>query len=832
MKFRSYIDGVKYKRLNTKSYFVISGWCFACDGENVHYTLRINGIKRDIEIKEISRKDVCVKMRKYEPKLGCGFRIYAEIDPTERAEKLELTARTPGSSKCILVMNEKKIARVEEPQNLIYHLDYLRADQESGLPKYSIGGWAFADPDGPEVTYRVLTSSGEETEITKRIVNRDDLYRQGLVEKERRYCGFAIEFVGEPDVQYVFVISNGENTVKKRIEYNEVVKMNRRMSRAGTLKMVMQNVNKENVIKGCQYLKKNGPKKLVRRLKKGVYANGLPYDEWYEANKVTEEELQRQRAHKFDYEPKFSIIVPTYNTPIVFLREMIDSVVNQTYKNWELCIGDGSEGNKELEAVLAEYAEKDSRIKYQILEKNFGIAGNTNGALGLATGDYVGLFDHDDVLAPNALFEVTDALQNKKYDIIYTDEDKVSGDLSEHMDPNFKPDWSPDLFYSHNYITHFFVVKKAIIDEIGGFRSEYDGSQDYDLMFRCIEKADSIKHIPMILYHWRMHGGSVAENPESKMYAYEAGRKAIEGHFERTGIRAKVEHMPLWGMYHTIYETPGNPLVSVIIPNKDHTKDLNACIQSLYEVNSYKNIEVIIVENNSEKRETFDYYKEIVNKYPNIQVVTWEDEFNYAAINNFGVSFAKGEYILFLNNDTEMINDTAISELLGCCMREDVGIVGAKLLYEDDTVQHAGIVLGFGGFAGHVFTGIDKDDYGYMVRPRINCNYSAVTAACMMVDRKAYDAVEGFTEEFKVGLNDVDFCLKVRATGKLVVYNAHSLWHHYESKSRGYEDTPEKIKRFEGEIAMFQKRWGDLLAKGDPYYNKNFPIEYGPFRLG
>lgn len=290
--------------------------------------------------------------------------------------------------------------------------------------------------------------------------------------------------------------------------------------------------------------------------------------------------------------------------------------------------------------------------------------------------------------------------------------------------------------------------------------------------------------------------------------------------------------MPLWGMYHVIYETTGNPLVSVIIPNKDHTQDLDTCIRSLFEKSSYRNIEIIIVENNSEEAKTFSYYEEIQKKYENVKVVKWENEFNYAAINNFGVTFAKGDYYLFLNNDTEVINETAVSELLGCCMREDVGIVGAKLLYEDDTVQHAGIVLGFGGFAGHVFTGLDKDDYGYMVRPRINCNYSAVTAACMMVDRKAFEEVGGFREEFKVGLNDVDFCLKVRETGKLVVYNAHSLWHHYESKSRGYEDTPEKIRRFEGEIALFQKYWGDLLKKGDPYYNKNFPIEYGPFRLG
>lgn len=351
-------------------------------------------------------------------------------------------------------------------------------------------------------------------------------------------------------------------------------------------------------------------------------------------------------------------------------------------------------------------------------------------------------------------------------------------------------------------------------------------------MFRCIEKANSIYHIPKILYHWRMHAASTAENPESKLYCYEAGKKAIEEHYKRSGISAKVEMMPkpLWGMYHTVYETTGNPLVSIIIPNMEHKDVLKTCIDSLLNVNTYKNIEIIVVENNSTSKEIFDYYDEI-EQYENIKVVRWEKGFNYSALNNFGVQYASGEYLLFLNNDTEVIAPDAISEMLGCCMREEVGIVGAKLLYEDDTVQHAGVVIGFGGFAGHVFNGIKKDDYGYMVRARINCNYSAVTAACMMVDRKCFEQVNGFDEKFRVSCNDIDFCLRVRELNKLVVYNAFALWHHYESKSRGYEDDMEKIKRFESEIEMFQKRWKDILTNGDPYYNKNFKIEHGPFVL-
>ena len=587
------------------------------------------------------------------------------------------------------------------------------------------------------------------------------------------------------------------------------------------------------ILKGLRYMKHYGPKEFWIRLHERFEPEEVPYGPWYEEYKVKPEELEKQKKKKWNYEPKISVVVPAYKTPEKFLREMIDSLLAQSYVNWELCIANASPDEAGMSQILEEYCKKDARICVKPLLNNAGIAENTNEALKMATRDFIGLLDHDDLLAPNALYEVAKALESHpKTDVIYTDEDKVRADLSEHFQPNLKPDFNLDLLRSNNYICHFFVVRRTIVETIGGFRKEYDGAQDYDFIFRCCESAKEIYHVPEILYHWRTHQASTADNPASKMYAYEAGKKAIEGHFERTGVKVKVEHMPLWGMYHVIYETTGNPLVSVIIPNKDHTQDLDTCIRSLFEKSSYRNIEIIIVENNSEEAKTFSYYEEIQKKYENVKVVKWENEFNYAAINNFGVTFAKGDYYLFLNNDTEVINETAVSELLGCCMREDVGIVGAKLLYEDDTVQHAGIVLGFGGFAGHVFTGLDKDDYGYMVRPRINCNYSAVTAACMMVDRKAFEEVGGFREEFKVGLNDVDFCLKVRKTGKLVVYNAHSLWHHYESKSRGYEDTPEKIRRFEGEIALFQKYWGDLLRKGDPYYNKNFPIEYGPFRLG
>lgn len=640
---------------------------------------------------------------------------------------------------------------------------------------------------------------------------------------------FMIENIkGKLRIRYQMVIVNTEDLDK----YDKEMEQIRGIRKGSVLHQCAVKARRAKHI--AKYMTKYVMKHGIRGIR-AAYRNmdKVEYHHWFLANRITteEQEIQRDAEKKFAYRPKISVLVPVYRTPIPVLREMIESVCNQTYSNFELCIADGSMGDDVLEDTILQYHKKDARVVYRKLDENSGISGNTNAALSMATGEYVGLLDHDDLLEPDALYEVVSRLQQQPYDILYTDEDKVNEDSTKFMDPNFKPDFSMDLFCSHNYITHFFVVKKSIIDSVGGFRSEYDGSQDYDVMFRCIEQSKDICHIPKILYHWRMITGSTADNPESKMYCYEAGRKAIESHLQRVGIDGTVTMTDMWGIYHTVYKVVGDPLVSIIIANKDLSDTLDQCIRSIEEKSTYRQFEIIIVENNSTEDATFAYYEKIQKEYSNVHVVTWEDEFNYSAINNYGVAHAKGEYILLLNNDTEMITPTAIEEMLGICCRKEVGIVGAKLLYPDDTVQHAGVVVGFGGYAGHVFHGIPRHDLGYMMRPMMNCNYSAVTAACLMVKRSVFDEVGGLTEIYKVACNDIDFCLKVREKGYLVVYNAFSEWYHYESKSRGYEDTPEKMERFQGEVRKFQIRWGKVLEKGDPYYNPNFPITKAPFEL-
>lgn len=577
--------------------------------------------------------------------------------------------------------------------------------------------------------------------------------------------------------------------------------------------------------KGLRYLKHYGVKEFWVRLHERFEPEEVPYGPWYEQYIPTREELEKQRKKKWNYGPKISIIVPAYKTPEAFLRQLMDSLLAQTYANWELCIANASPEDASMEYVLKEYAKKDSRILWKKLEENKGIAENTNEAFAMATGEFAGLLDHDDLLAPNALYEVAKALETEPdIDVVYTDEDKVRGDeVLEHFQPHLKPDFNIDLLRSNNYICHFFVVRKSLLEKTGGFRREYDGAQDYDFIFRCTQAAGKIHHIPEILYHWRTHQSSTADNPESKLYAFEAGKRAIEENLRQNGLIGEVSHTKDYGFYRVKYPVQGEPLVSIIIPNKDAKEDLEKCIQSILEKSSYTNYEILIVENNSTGEEIFSYYKEL-SENSRIRLLRWKREFNYSAINNYGAKKAKGDYLLFLNNDTEVISPDWIEEMLGFCQRPDTGIVGARLYFGNNTVQHAGTVIGIGGIAGHMFTDMPRERSGYMHKAAIIQDLSAVTAACMMVKRQVFDEVQGFEEQLSVAFNDVDFCLRVREKQYLVVYDPYVELYHYESKSRGAEDSKEKVRRFQSEIEFMRCRWETLLKKGDPYYNKNLSL--------
>lgn len=583
------------------------------------------------------------------------------------------------------------------------------------------------------------------------------------------------------------------------------------------------------VYKGLASIKDMGIRGTYRRLRKRVTRRNEARV-YLQENVLTEKQRAIEEKTKFQNPVTFSVIVPVYNCPQQFLREMIDSVVGQTYPNWQLCLADGSDqAHSYVEEVCSEYAEKDSRIKYRKLKKNLGISANTNEAIDMASGEYITLFDHDDMLHPSALFQVMKVIEEQHADFIYTDECSFEGTLANPTFIHFKPDYAPDTLRSNNYICHLSTFSRELMNQVGRFSAEHDGSQDYDMILRLTEKAKRIVHIPRVLYYWRVHSGSVASGVDVKPYCLTAGKKALQNHLERIGLKGQVTDSKVPSTYKIDYEIEKTPLISILIPNKDHSDDLKKCIHSILDRSTYKNIEIVVVENNSTESKTFAYYEEL-EKNPIVKVVTWKEAFNYSAINNYGAGFCSGEYLLLLNNDVEVITPNWIEEMLMFAQRKDVGAVGARLLYPDGTLQHGGIILGLGGIAGHAQFGIDREDPGYASRISFAQDLSACTAACLLVRKELFDQIDGFDEGLAVAFNDVDFCLRIREKGYLIICTPYAELYHYESKSRGYEDTPEKQQRFQEEIALMKARWGDALEH-DPYYNPNLTLEIGGFTL-
>ena len=547
-------------------------------------------------------------------------------------------------------------------------------------------------------------------------------------------------------------------------------------------------------------------------------------------------EREKEETTVFPKDVTFSILVPLYNTPERFLREMIESVTAQTYGKWELCLADGSDDAHDFVGrICQEYRQKDSRIKYQKLAKNEGISGNTNECYKMATGNYIALFDHDDLLHPCVLFAYMQAICEKDADYIYCDEATFKGNSINHMITlHFKPDFAPDNLLANNYICHFSVFSRELLESGELFRSQFDGSQDHDMILRLTAKAKHIVHVPRILYYWRSHKGSVASSIDAKTYAIDAAKGAVADHLTKLGYRNfEIESTRAFATIFRIkYELTSRPLVSIIIPNKDHVDDLSRCVESIINLSTYDNYEIVIVENNSETAEIRTYYEEI-SRHPRVQVVEYKGDFNYSKINNFGVQYAKGEYLLLLNNDTEVITPDWMEELLMYAMRKDVGAVGAKLYYPDKTIQHAGIVIGLGAHrtAGHTHYRIPEANVGYMGRLCYAQDVTAVTGACMMVSKALYEELGGLDESFTVALNDVDFCLRVREKGFLNIFTPFAELYHYESKSRGSDKKDERALRYQQESDRFRVKWADALVKGDPYYNPNFSLDHSDFTV-
>ncbi len=607
-------------------------------------------------------------------------------------------------------------------------------------------------------------------------------------------------------------------------------------------------ISKYGIVKTIKKCIKTVLRKIIRFLKGEKDLQYGDYGGWIKYNEPKDADLKLQMKKKFDISPKISVVVPMFNTKEKFFKDLINCMINQTYSNWELCLADGSEKENDN---FKKYYEKDERIKYKFLGENRGIAGNSNAAIDMVTGDYIALLDHDDVLADYALYEVVYAINKfPNSEFLYSDEDKID-ENDNRYDAYFKPDFAPDTLRCQNYICHFSVFKKELMEKLKGFKEGYNGAQDYDIFLRMSEitKPENITHIPKILYHWRVHSESTAKlNSHAKNYAFESGKKAIEDHLKRIGLDGEVFPGCIEGIYRIDYKVKGNPKVSIIIPNKDGEDILRVCINSILEKTTYSNYEIVVVENNSQTNEIYEYYKELI-KNDKIKIANYntgdyiksENEcsieytkehsrevkpgFNYSAIINFGVKKSSGEYVIQLNNDTELITPNWLELMLGFCQREDVGAVGVKLYFPDETIQHAGIIVGIGGIAGNRFKSIPKNAHGYFAKESMIENLSAVTGACTMTPKSIYEDVGGMDEELAVAFNDVDLCLKIRQKGFLVVYNPFVEFWHYESKSRGQEDTPAKIKRFQGEICKFEQKWPEILDSGDPYYNINLSLD-------
>lgn len=777
----------------------------------------VNGIETEVEIVENPHTPLLFVYKNAEPEFDGEYNLCINLPEKVKNVKIILTKDTyPSGIEEINISS----AQIEYLRNLIeINLIGVQADERTKTIK--ITGWA---ESAGELKLSVYAEK-KELEYKADYFTRADMVSRYFEGELNRNCGFELT-VEDTDVRSIRITSESGG---RRGSIGVVVN---RASSGQQRRSVRLAEDKRNdyITRARNYIAMYGMKRFIVKAVGKLTGKSIkdPTNIYFNKINPNEARLKEQRDYKFASNYKFSILIPVYRPDAKFFTLMLDSIVAQTYDNWQICLADGSGDGYTVENVVKPYVEKygEDKVKYIKLENNLGIAENTNAAMRMADGDFIVFGDHDDELHPTALFECMRELERyPQADFIYSDEDKIIEATGHHTEAHFKSDLNMELLRSNNYICHLSVVKKSLADKVGVLYTQFNGSQDHDYVLRCVEKAECVRHIPRILYHWRINDNSTAKSASTKTYANTAGVNAVSAHLKRMGIDGEVKNGVAPGFYDIRYKLTEKPLVSVIIPNKDHLDDLTRCLESMENVNNYHNVEYIVVENNSVLEDTFEGYKELEKKYGDkFKLVKWDGIFNYSAINNFGARYAKGEYILLLNNDTSVIEPDSLRCMLAQCQRAEVGIVGAKLLYDDDTVQHAGVIIGYQGVAGHAFTGIGDDVYGYFARAVLSQELSAVTAACLLTKRSVFDEVGGLDESFEVAFNDIDYCMKVRAAGYKIIYDPHAKLHHYEYKSRGAEDTGKKQERFGGEIMHFIDKWRAVLIAGDMYYNPNLEL--------
>lgn len=777
----------------------------------------VNGIETEVEIVENPHTPLLFVYKNAEPEFDGEYNLCINLPEKVKNVKIILTKDTyPSGIEEINISS----AQIEYLRNLIeINLIGVQADERTKTIK--ITGWA---ESAGELKLSVYAEK-KELEYKADYFTRADMVSRYFEGELNRNCGFELT-VEDTDVRSIRITSESGG---RRGSIGVVVNRDSSGQQRRSVRLAEDKRN-DYITRARNYIAMYGMKRFIVKAVGKLTGKSIkdPTNIYFNKINPNEARLKEQRDYKFVSNYKFSILIPVYRPDVKFFTLMLDSIVAQTYDNWQICLADGSGEGYTVENVVRPYIEKygEDKVKYIKLENNLGIAENTNAAMRMADGDFIVFGDHDDELHPTALFECMRELERyPQADFIYSDEDKIIEATGHHTEAHFKSDLNMELLRSNNYICHLSVVKKSLADKVGVLYTQFNGSQDHDYVLRCVEKAECVRHIPRILYHWRINDNSTAKSASTKTYANTAGVNAVSAHLKRMGIDGEVKNGVAPGFYDIRYKLTEKPLVSVIIPNKDHLDDLTRCLESMENVNNYHNVEYIVVENNSVLEDTFAGYKELEKKYGDkFKLVKWDGIFNYSAINNFGARYAKGEYILLLNNDTSVIEPDSLRCMLAQCQRAEVGIVGAKLLYDDDTVQHAGVIIGYQGVAGHAFTGMGDDVYGYFARAVLSQELSAVTAACLLTKRSVFDEVGGLDESFEVAFNDIDYCMKVRAAGYKIIYDPHAKLHHYEYKSRGAEDTGKKQERFGGEIMHFIDKWRAALIAGDMYYNPNLEL--------
>ena len=805
----------------------ITGWAITRDQSECDFILYGSGKELSVpEPSRCERADVAKDLKETKDikevgNVGFTVKIPEIIKLAEEHEKLQLALRAGDEKEIIWEATAAEVKDFCEESLIEYHIDEEQITQESIL---TVRGWVVNQLEPDEIF--VQGTDGKVLECTITRQRRPDVEEaKGISEEEKRNLGFSITVnLENTNDQNICICFRGKDVQKI---YTVNVKKIKRENTG--LYQQMKLLSLKNRQKNQEYIKKNGIGRFIRYVRNSQLKDGdQDYEDWLKDHVAFRKELKRQRNAVFSYSPLISIVMVVTDTDEQRLKSVIDAYTEQTYGNWQLCLADACEGEETGEFLRKKY-KKEPRLSYKKVTENNGISGNLNASLKLAMGEYVLFAGQEIIPEPDALFQMVKAITEKKADMIYTDEDEISADGKHYSEPEFKPDFNLFRLRENNYIGQFWAIRKEILEQAGKFDPEYDGAQDYDMLLRCSEQAENIVHIPKILCHSMKAENLITEEQEKKNW--EAGRKALEEHYRRAEVSATAELADKKGWYRSHLTISGEPMISVIIPSKDHINDLELCISSIEEKTTWKNYEIIIVENNSVEKETFVYYETLKNRYPNVRILTWKKEFNYSAINNFGVRHAKGDYLLFLNNDVKVINPDWLSEMLGVCQRPEVGAVGAKLIYPDNTIQHAGCVIGMGGIAGHMFVNMPAERTGYLHKASLLQDMSCVTAACMMMKKTVFLEAGGFTEELAVAFNDVDLCLKVRSHGHLIVYDPYVKLYHYESKSRGAEDSEEKVRRFQSEIEYIRSHWMEILKNGDPYYNKNLSLSKWNYSL-